>query len=675
MTTQKDKDAELIAEAKRQLMISAGWEGDPQAQDIQKALDYYFQRPRGDEVPGKSQVVSGDLSAMVEAVLSQMLDAFSSDNIVEFDATGPEDEAQVQLESDVVTYFVMKKGNGFLQFAQAIKDALLKRRGVIKVYVDQKVDSTTSTFEGVTAEALTAVLNPPPGYEIKVLDYNSDSQILRARVIKTQKKYCCYAVETFYYPRDWNGLDVQELPFCGERHVDKRSKLVAMGFPKTKVNELRPYSANTNKPAEQAANLRSISTPSQQTTDKSQDDIEWYELYMQRDTDGDGVSELRRICVSYEDNVLLDNSPAPFIPYAVGAAIINPHRMTGISLYDKLRTTQDINTGLNRALLDNVNTVTKQRLAYLDGKANVDDVSDGRTNGSIRVKANVGDIRTALMPFAVPDQSMGILAGINNQREIRTEMGGAALELASGQAQIGGDRMGSMGLDRAYSVMEQLSAMMTKLIADTLIKQTFLLTHAVLRDAYDVPTPIKKNGKWFNPIPSQWQPRDSATVKVGMSPGERSRKANALWQMLTAQIQLAQAGMDEVLVNLDGFYALLLDWARTVEIQSAERYWVDPQSPNSQQAKQTKVQAAQQQNNERRALMTKAVQLQEMGIALAKYSGDADRQFKYYDANLDAEVAEAKIAGDATVKLISDNQNERDRSKANPKQQSSKEVA
>jgi hypothetical protein len=59
-------------------------------------------RARGDEVPGRSQVVSGDLSSMVEANMAQMLESFSSDNIVEFDPVGPEVERKQQKSNSTI---------------------------------------------------------------------------------------------------------------------------------------------------------------------------------------------------------------------------------------------------------------------------------------------------------------------------------------------------------------------------------------------------------------------------------------------------------------------------------------------------------------------------------------------------------------------------------------------
>jgi hypothetical protein len=200
--------------------------------------------------------------------------------------------------------------------------------------------------------------------------------------------------------------------------------------------------------------------------------------------------------------------------------------------------------------------------------------------------------------------------------------------------------------------MEQLSAMMTKNIAMTLIRSVFLLAHATLRAEYDYPVPIKAQGRWQSPVPSQWQQRAGVTIKVGMSPGERARKSGAMWQFITAQITLAQQGMDEVLVNLDGFYAALTDWARLNDITSPERYLVDPRSQSAQKALQTKSNNAKEMQQMQTSLMTQAVQIEQMRIGLEKYSGDADRQFQYWNAILGSEVEEAKIAGDATVKLL-----------------------
>ena len=128
---------------KQTLMHCAGFDGDEVSNAREAALKYYHQRKRGDEVKGRAAVVSGDVSAMVDATLAQMMDAFSSSRIVDFDPLGPEDEEQAQLESDVVQFYVMGRENGFLQLQTAIKEALLMRNGVVKTEAVDKTERRT----------------------------------------------------------------------------------------------------------------------------------------------------------------------------------------------------------------------------------------------------------------------------------------------------------------------------------------------------------------------------------------------------------------------------------------------------------------------------------------------------------------------------------------------------
>src|SRR6185295_1908026 len=123
---------EILAEAREQLRLSAGWNGDTAASEREKALNAYFMRPRGDERVGRSRVVSGTISAMVDSNLAQMSEAYSSDDIGLFEALGKDDEDQAQRESDVVTHLVMKSANGFIEIGKAAKNALLLRLGVMK---------------------------------------------------------------------------------------------------------------------------------------------------------------------------------------------------------------------------------------------------------------------------------------------------------------------------------------------------------------------------------------------------------------------------------------------------------------------------------------------------------------------------------------------------------------
>ncbi len=648
----KQTDRELAQKIRSQLMECAGWDGDSISSDRKKALDYYYQRPKGNEQPGRSNVVAGDVSAMVEANLAQMLDSFSSKQIAEFDALGPLDDDQAQLESYAVTAAVMADNNGYQELGTAIKDGLLSRNGWFKCYVEEKETVETLDLENATPEVI-AEMRSAPALTLEILEYDDDALTARVRVTHTTKNFVAESLDpgNVLYQSQWDKCDVQRIPFMAERHLEPRSELIRRGFPKRKVAALKKYDQDYKLDTVARDVRRDV--PIAESIDASQDLIEWFECYALVDS-GDGTSERRRISVAgVSHDSILENEPVSLVPYATGSPFINPHRLTGISIWDKLRQTQDLNTGLQRALMDNVNTVIKNRVAYLDGKVNTDDLADGRPNGSIRVKASAGNVNNAITAFQQPDISGGILSNLEYQRQVRTELGGASLELATGQMQMAGGRIGSQGIDRAFSVMEQLASHMTKNMATSLIRNVFLLAHATMREYFDTPVPINVNGRWQSPVPALWRPRTRVTVKIGMSPGERARKVATYEKIIDAQIGLAREGMDEVLVNIDGFYRALTDWGRAADLPNPEQYFVDPQTPEAQQAIKAKQDQAAQQEAQSRALMATAVGLEQVRTAFDKYRADQETTLEVWKETLRAEIEEAKIVGKATADLVS----------------------
>lgn len=178
-----------------------GFDGDEISAAREEALKYYFQRQRGDEVDGRSDVVSGDVSAMVEATVAQMMEAFSSDRICDFDPLDAEDEDQAQLESEAVQYFVMGRENGFLELVAAIKEALLFRNGVICVDAEDIITRRVKRFGNVEPEAY-AELRAQDGVVAEHYDQDKGELHLtierEAREFKTQS----IPLENFLYFAD-----------------------------------------------------------------------------------------------------------------------------------------------------------------------------------------------------------------------------------------------------------------------------------------------------------------------------------------------------------------------------------------------------------------------------------------------------------------------------------------
>lgn len=121
----------------------------------ERAMDYYL----GDmsthlpSIEGRSSAVSSDVSDTVEGLLPSLMDIFcSSDEVVKFEAVGPEDEDAAQQETDYVNHVFMNQNPGYMVLYEAIKDALLQKTGIVKVWWDEREQEERETYLGISED-------------------------------------------------------------------------------------------------------------------------------------------------------------------------------------------------------------------------------------------------------------------------------------------------------------------------------------------------------------------------------------------------------------------------------------------------------------------------------------------------------------------------------------------
>jgi hypothetical protein len=120
-------------------------------------------------------------------------------------------------------------------------------------------------------------------------------------------------------------------------------------------------------------------------------------------------------------------------------------------------------------------------------------------------------------------------------------------------------------------------------------------------------------------------------------------------KMLQTHLQLEQMGFNGILTDIDGFYSLLMDWARISGVDNPERYYVDPQSEASIKAQEQRAKAAQAREKQNAALVSEAVNLQKIDTAAKKYDGDADRAVQVWEKKIDTKLEYAKLGQEAEI--------------------------
>jgi len=123
------------------------------AEERADAMDYYLGDMRKDmpAQDGRSRAVSTDVADAIEGLMPQLMDIFAgSDEVVRFEPVGPDDVLAAQQETDYVNHVFMQQNPGFMVLYGFIKDALLSKVGVVKVWWEEREEESRETYYDLT---------------------------------------------------------------------------------------------------------------------------------------------------------------------------------------------------------------------------------------------------------------------------------------------------------------------------------------------------------------------------------------------------------------------------------------------------------------------------------------------------------------------------------------------
>lgn len=138
----------------------AGMQSSKLASDRATAMSYYLGDMSADlpSVAGRSKAVSTDVADTVEGLMPSLMEIFcSSDEVVKFNAVGPEDVQAAQQETDYVNHVFMQQNDGFLILYSFIKDALLQKNGFCKVYWEERTEEERETYYGLDDDQMAMI--------------------------------------------------------------------------------------------------------------------------------------------------------------------------------------------------------------------------------------------------------------------------------------------------------------------------------------------------------------------------------------------------------------------------------------------------------------------------------------------------------------------------------------
>lgn len=513
-----------------------------------KALTYYNREPYGNEVEGRSSIVTGEVAEVVDGALPQLLRTFTqSDELVRFEPKGAGDEEGAKQATDYCNLVFFQDNDGVILMHNWFKDALLQKNGIVKYWWEEAEDPIKEKYKDLNEEELTMLLSdgqmevvdqeikeempasidPMSGMPLPAV-YSYNVTVKKKKEAGRVRIECVPPEEFLISKRDKN---IRNSSFCAHRVLMKRSDLIAEGYPKAIVDTLPAYSDLTYTPERVARYERGEMPDENQSLDQSMQDIEVFECYIRTDIDGDGIAELVKVTYAGMSEIL-DKEEVDHIPFASICPIPMPHKFFGQSLADRAMDIQLIKSTITRQILDNLYLTNMPRMTAIDGQVNMDDLLTVAPNGVVRMKS-----QGAVQALSVPPTAAQSFPMLDYMDQV--------LQKRSGVTQT------SQGLDpnilqnttaTAIAAMQQAGSgrleMIARIFADTGVKDLFAGIFHLLCKYQDKERVIRLRGKYVSVDPRNWKTNYDLSINVGLGTGNKDQQMAMAAMVLQKQEQI-----------------------------------------------------------------------------------------------------------------------------------------
>lgn len=556
--------------------------------DRAKALDYY----NGDmsaDMPapvGRSSVVSSDVADTVEGLMPGLMEIFAGgDQVVQFAPVGPEDVQQAEQETDYVNHVFMQQNAGFMVLYTMIKDALLSKVGICKIWTEEEEEIDEHRYTGQTPDALALLSSDPEIEVVEAVENNGLYDI----VVQTRGKSHCHRVvpvppEEFGICRD--ARSIRDASYCFHECKRPVGELIEAGYDADQIMAL-PSDSEFGDNAE----IRARDTVDESTTNVNHDTMNRMrrlvtvtEHYIRMDYEGRGEDCVYKVVTGGSQSEILhkdgktDIEKVDYAPFAGMTPVPMPHRFFGRSIADLVLDIQRIKTALLRGALDNLYLHNNPRVEVAKSHATeetLDDLLVVRPGGVVRTKTPGG-----VTWQVVPDITGSVYPALeyfDSTREWKTGV------TRQGQG-IDADALQNQSATAVNHVMAATQArqkMIARIFAETGIRDLFSMLHAEIRKHGDVRETVRLRNQWVPVDPRQWKNRKDLTINVGLGSGNKSERVMHLMALINLQKQAVAAGKLNLVTDSKLFNAAK-ELCKLLDYKDPEVFFADPDARDEQ---------------------------------------------------------------------------------------------
>ena len=612
---------------------------------------------------GRSKMVSKDVRSYIKKVLpSVMRTILNAERVAEFLPVEEGDEEGAEQASDYLMSVIFPETGANDAIYDAIYDALLLRNGILKWWFEEKRAVEISRHTGLNDDALAQLV---AGDDVEILEQSQreemveqvmagpDGQPTMQQVpvpvydVKIRRTYTKRDIKCAAVPRERflihpDAVTLADSPLTGEKTTVTRSDLVAMGYDRKLVDSLA-VAADDDSESDARRNVTSDASEAE----RANDPIDYYDLYIRVDMDGDGIAELRHMVFAggLVERNLLEDDEVDAVQLCDVKVMRQPHQWEGVSLADDLMDIQQGKTVLLRQTLDNLYWQNNpQPIAQKNAIGNWDAVMNPEFGLPIEVREGV-DVRAAVgfnnVPF-VANHSFDMMGYMDTEGADRTGVTDASGGLPP-------DALQNVTA-KASAMVEQAGIGQTEMLVTTVANGLKVFFRGLLRlsiQHQDIPRTIRLRDKWVQMDPRQWNSGMDCTVNTGLGAGTRERDMTMMQMVMGVQEKLLAAfGPDNPYVKPENLYNSAVKLIESTGLKTPSLYITKPDP----QEVQAKLDAMKNQPNPEKMKIEAQMQLEQakMQADMQKSQMQVQVQRDKEKAQMDADlmVKQATIAAD-----------------------------
>ena len=629
-----DSEQELLTKINAEITDSLGYDGEISEQR-EKAQEYYYALPFGNEVEGRSQYVDSTVQDTIEWIKPSLMRIFGSgDEFVKFTPHGPEDVDAAAQATDYVNYVFSKDNNGWEIMYSWFHDALLQKNGIVKVWWDEYEEPQREEYQNLS------------DMEFGYLITDENVEVLEHTVIESdvsEPYHDVVIVRTNYDGRvRIENVPPEEFLISREAKSIEDARFVCHRVRKT-LSELRiMYPDQDFGPEDLGSGDDEIYLSTERLSRYEFDDSENYgfggneeealreywlhESFIKTDYNEDGIAELRKVCSV--GSYIFSNEEIDKKPFVSITPLKIPHKFFGLSIADLVMDLQLIKSTLMRNLMDNAYNQNFGRYAVMEGQANLDDLLTQRPGGIVRVKSP-----NAIMPLATPPLEPYSFQMLGYLDEVRESRSGVNKNTQGINADALTSHTTATAVNAVMTNAQSRVELIARQFAETGVKQLINCIYELLLKYQDKERVVMLRNEWVPVRPDMWSDKMDCTVSVALGNGSKDQQMAHLSQMLSFASQAMQGGLP--IVTEQNMYNLGAALIKAMGYQNVDDFLTPPPPPQQGQPTPEQQSAMMEQQNKMKELEIKQGELQ---VKMMKVQQDAQ------DAQVDAQLKAAEIA-------------------------------